>query len=142
MFNNLLNQALTIIPKQTFTYYKFKTVTVNTQGIKQIEYESPVELQGSVQAISQDMYEKLGLDWSKKYISVHASIDMRNTDNDQSVPDKIVWNNKEYLITKATSWYTQDGWNKIVAVEQTEDEEPEPEPEPEQEEEQEQDVNS
>lgn len=140
MFGNLLNQALSVIPKQTFIYYKFKSVTVNEQGIKQNEYEQPVTMQGSVQAISQDMYEKLGLDWSKKYISVHASIDMRNTDNDQPAPDKIVWNNKEYLITKATSWYMQDGWNKIVAVEQTEDEEPEPEPE--QEEEQEQDVNS
>ena len=103
MFGNLLNQALSVIPKQTFIYYKFKAVTINAMGVKQNEYEQPVTMQGSVQAISQDMYEKLGLDWSKKYISVHASIDMRNTDNDQSVPDKIVWNNKEYLITKATS---------------------------------------
>lgn len=141
MFNNLLNQALKVIPNQTFTYYKFKKVEVNDIGIKTNSYEQPVTMQGSVQAVSQDMYEKLGLDWSKKYISVHASIDIRNMDNEQPVPDKIEWNGKVYLVTKQTNWYTQDGWNKVIAVEQTEDDEPEPEPEQEQEE-QEQDVNS
>lgn len=143
MFGNLLNKALSIIPKQTFIYYKFKSVTVDDIGQKQIEYEQPVTLQGSVQAVSQDMYEKLGLDWSKKYISVHASQDIRNTDNEQPAADKIVWNNKEYLVTKQSNWYTQDGWNKVIAVEQTEEEEPTLEPEEtEEQEEQEQDVNS
>ena len=146
MFGNLLNQALKIIPKQTFIYYKFKKVEINNIGNKVNSYEQPITMQGSVQAISQDMYEKLGLDWSKKYISVHASIDVRNADNDQPAPDKIVWNNKEYLVTKQTNWYTQDGWNKVIAVEQSDEEQdPTPEPEPEeseQQEEQEQDVNS
>lgn len=144
MFNNLLNQALKVIPNQTFTYYKFKSVEANDIGLRQIVYESPVELQGSVQAVPQDMYEKLGLDWSKKYISIHCSTDIRNTDNEQVVPDKVVWNRKNYLVTKQTNWYTQDGWNKVIAVEQTdEEEEPTPEPEEtEEQEEQEQDVNS
>ena len=138
MFNNLLNQALNIIPKQTFTYYKFKSVEANDIGLRQIVYESPVELQGSVQAVPQDMYEKLGLDWSKKYISIHCSTDIRNTDNEQVAPDKVVWNGKNYLVTKQTNWYTQDGWNKVIAVEDEKPEEPEPTPQ----EEQEQDVNS
>lgn len=125
MFGNLLNKALSIIPKQTFIYYKFKAIIVNDIGVRQPEYEGPVTLQGSVQAISQDMYEKLGLDWSKKYISIHCSTDIRNTDNEQVAPDKIVWANKEYLVTKQTSWYKQDGWNNIIAVEQTEEEEEE-----------------
>lgn len=123
MFGNLLAQALSVIPSQSFTYYKFKAVTVNEIGNKQIQYESPIELQGSVQAISQDMYDKLGLDWSKKYISIHSSTDIRNTDNEQPVPDKIVWQQKEYLVTKVTNWYGQDGWTRIIAVEQTVDEE-------------------
>lgn len=123
MFNNLLNQALSIIPKQNFTYIKYKGVTVNELGIKQDTYETPVDFEGSVQAISQDMYEKLGLDWSKKYIQIYSSLDIRNTDNDQVSPDKIIWNGKEYIVTKVTNWYQQDGWTNIIAVEQTEEEE-------------------
>ena len=121
MFDNLLNQALSIIPKQKFSYIKYKGVTVNELGIKEDTYEDAIDFEGSVQAISQDMYEKLGLDWSKKYIQIYSSLDIRNTDNDQVSPDKIVWNGKNYLVTKATNWYQQDGWTNIIAVEQTED---------------------
>lgn len=121
MFNNLLNQALSIIPKQSFTYIKYQGQTINELGIKQDVYDTAIEVQGSVQAISQDMYEKLGLDWSKKYIQIYSSLDIRNTDNDQVSPDKIVWNGKNYLVTKATNWYQQDGWTNIIAVEQTEE---------------------
>ena len=118
MFGNLLNKALSIIPQQTFVYYKWKSNTVSSIGIKKDEYETPITLYGSVQAIEQTMYDKLGLDWSKKYIHIYASANIRNTDNEQISPDKIVWDNKEYLVTKCTNWYKQDGWVNIIAVEQ------------------------
>lgn len=127
MFNNLLNQALTLIPKQTFTYCKFKSQTVNDYGTKQDVYETGIEFQGSVQAIEQAMYEKLGLQWSKKYIQIYSSLDIRNTDNQQVSPDKIIWNGKEYIVIKVTNWYVQDGWTNIIAVENTKDQEEEPE---------------
>lgn len=123
MFNNLLNQALTLIPKQTFTYCKFAGTTVNDEGIKQDTYETGIEFQGSVQAIEQAMYEKLGLQWSKKYIQIYSSLDIRNTDNQQVSPDKIIWHGKEYIVTKVTNWYLQDGWTNIIAVENTEEQE-------------------
>lgn len=127
MFNNLLNQALSIIPKQKFTFCKFKSQTVNDYGIKQDVYETGIEFEGSVQAVEQAMYEKLGLEWSKKYIQVYSSLDIRNMDNDQVSPDKIIWNGKEYIVIKVTNWYLQDGWTNIIAVENTEDQEEEPE---------------
>ena len=127
MFNNLLNQALTLIPKQTFTYCKFAGMTVNDEGLKQDTYEPGIEFQGSVQAIEQAMYEKLGLQWSKKYIQIYSSLDIRNMDNDQVSPDKIIWNGKDYIVIKVTNWYLQDGWTNIIAVENTEQQEEEPE---------------
>lgn len=123
MFNNLLNQALTLIPKQTFTYCKFAGTTANDEGIKQDTYETGIEFQGSVQAIEQAMYEKLDLQWSKKYIQIYSSLDIRNTDNQQVSPDKIIWHGKEYIVTKVTNWYLQDGWTNIIAVENTEEQE-------------------
>lgn len=123
MSNNLLNQALTLIPKQTFTYCKFAGTTINDEGIKQDTYEPGIEFQGSVQAIEQAMYEKLGLQWSKKYIQIYSSLDIRNTDNQQVSPDKVIWHGKEYIVTKVTNWYLQDGWTNIIAVENTEEQE-------------------
>ena len=129
MFGNLLNIASQIIPQQTFVYYKYKDAQANDIGVVEKTYDDGVILEGSVQAISQDMYEKLGLDFSKKYISIHTSADIRNVDNSQPCPDKVVWSGKEYLITKVTNWYQQDGWNRVIAVEQLVEDEPEPEPE-------------
>lgn len=123
MFNNLLNQALTLIPKQKFTFCKYQGQTVNELGIKQEEYAAGIEFEGSVQAIEQAMYEKLGLQWSKKYIQIYSSLDIRNTDNTQISPDKVIWNGKEYIVTKVTNWYLQDGWTNIIAVENTEEQE-------------------
>lgn len=133
MFGNLLNIASSIIPQQVFTYYKFNKAEVNDIGNVVDTYDDGVILEGSVQAISQDMYEKLGLDFSKKYISIHTSADIRNVDNSQKSSDKVVWNGKEYLITKVTNWFQQDGWNRVIAVEQTEEDEPQPDEEEEEE---------
>jgi len=133
MFGNLLNIASSIIPQQVFTYYKFNKAEVNDIGNVVDTYDDGVILEGSVQAISQDMYEKLGLDFSKKYISIHTSADIRNVDNSQKSPDKVLWNGKEYLITKVTNWFQQDGWNRVIAVEQTEEDEPQPDEEEEEE---------
>lgn len=123
MFGNLLNKALSIIPKQKFTFCKYQGQTVNEIGIKQDVYDTGIECEGSVQAVEQAMYEKLGLQWSKKYIQIYSSLDIRNTDADQVSPDKVIWNGKEYIVTKVTNWYLQDGWTNIIAVENKEEQE-------------------
>lgn len=123
MFNNLLNQALSIIPKQSFTYYKYKSNTINEIGIKVDVYEEGIVFEGSVQAVDSKMYQQLGLDWSKKYIQIFSSLNIKNVEKEQETPDKIVWNNKNYLVVNCSDWYIQDGWTNIIAVEQREEEE-------------------
>ena len=121
MFGNLLNQALSIIPKQKFTYCKYKSNTINDIGIKVTTYETGVEYEGSVQAIDSKMYQELGLDFSKKYIQIFSSLNIKNVSLEQETPDKIVWNGKNYLVVNCSNWYVQDGWTNIVAVEQNEE---------------------
>ena len=117
MFNNLLNQAFTVIPQQKFTYLKFKAQTINDLGIKQNEYYAGVEYNGSVQAVDSKMYQALGLDFSKKYIQIFSSLNIQNVNNNQETPDKVVWDSKEYFIVNCSDWYKQDGWTNILAVE-------------------------
>lgn len=123
MFENLLNQALTIIPKQKFTFCKYKSNTINDIGIKVDVYETGIDFEGSVQAIDSKMYQELGLDFSKKYIQIYSSLNIQNVTQNQETPDRIVWNNKNYLVTNCSDWYVQDGWTNIIAVEEIEEKE-------------------
>lgn len=123
MFGNLLNQALSIIPKQKFTYCKYKSNTINDIGLKVDVYETGIEYEGSVQAVDSKMYQALGLDFSKKYIQIFSSLNILNVNQQQESPDKIIWNEKEYLVVNCSDWYKQDGWTNILAVENTEEEE-------------------
>ena len=129
MFGNLLNQALTIIPKQNFTFCKYKENNVNEIGNKVDEWEEGIVCEGSVQAIDSKMYQQFGLDYSKKYIQIFSSLNIQNVSQNQETPDKIIWNNKNYLVVNCSDWYVQDGWTNIIAVEQREEEEEETEEE-------------
>lgn len=122
MFGNLLNQALTIIPKQNFTFCKYKSNTINDIGIKVDVYETGVNYSGSVQAVDSKMYQQYGFDFSKKYIQIYSSLNIKNVTQNQETPDKIVWNNKDYLVVNCSDWYVQDGWTNIIAVEQRDEE--------------------
>lgn len=123
MFGNLLNQALTLIPKQKFIYRKFNSSQINDYGIKVDTYDNDIEFEGSVQAVDSKMYQQLGLDFSKKYINIYSSLNIKNVNREQETPDKIIWNNKEYLVVNCSDWYKQDGWTNILAVENTEEQE-------------------
>ena len=57
MFNNLLNTALSIIPKQKFLYKKYISTRINDIGIKEDLYDVPIEVEGSVQAVQKSMYQ-------------------------------------------------------------------------------------
>lgn len=121
MFGNLLNQALTLIPKQNFIYRKFNSSQINDYGIKVDVYDTDIAFEGSVQAVDSKMYQQLGLDFSKKYINIYSSLNIKNVNREQETPDKIIWNNKEYLVVNCSDWYIQDGWTNILAVENTEE---------------------
>ena len=123
MFGNLLNQALTLIPKQKFIYRKFNSSQINDYGNKVDAYDNGIEFEGSVQAVDSKMYQQLGLDFSKKYINIYSSLNIKNVNREQETPDKIIWNDKEYLVVNCSDWYKQDGWTNILAVENTEEEE-------------------
>ena len=123
MFGNLLNQAFRVIPQQKFTYIKFKGYVINNIGSKENEYYEGVEYNGSVQAIDSKMYQALGLDFSKKYIQIFSSLNIQNVNNNQETPDKVLWNDKEYLVVNCSDWYKQDGWTNILAVENNLEEE-------------------
>lgn len=119
MFNNLLNRAFTLIPQQEFTFCKFISKEVNEQGLFVNTYAEPKKCKGSIQAVDQSLYEKLGLDFEKAYRLVYASIFMEGV-NTQNTPDKLIFEGKTWKVVRETPWYSVDGWCGIMVVEDKE----------------------
>lgn len=122
MFGNLLNRAFQLIPQQEFQFAKWLSKTVNTQGIMVNTYAAPVPCRGSIQAVDQSLYEKLGLDFEKQYRLVYASIFMKGVDvaTGQNTPDRLIFEGKNWKVIRNTPWYSADGWSGVLVVEDTE----------------------
>lgn len=116
MFNNLLNTALRVIPKQTVKYYQFLSRTTNDIGRDVSNYADSVDLLGSLQAVSWDRLQFLGLDSEEEYVIFYTSNDLLNIERDTS-GDQLAYQGKRYqVIGKPNDWIRQDGWNGVLCV--------------------------
>lgn len=114
--SNLLNQALSVIQKQSFGYLKFLTRSTNDIGVDVPTYESEKTLTGSVQAVPRNLYQHLGLDWKKNYIMIYSSDDITGIQRDTS-GDKVLFAGKTFLVESENDWKPIDGWSGVLCVE-------------------------
>ena len=116
MFNNLLNTALRVIPKQSIDYYRFLSRTTNEVGRDVSIYADPLKVIGSLQAVSWDRLQFLGLDSEKEYVAFYTASDLLNIERDTS-GDQLAYQGKRYqIIGKPNDWVRQDGWNGVLCV--------------------------
>ena len=114
-FNNLLNAALRIIPKQRIVWRKFAGFDIDEQGLKINRYAEGVELTGSVQAVDRNIYDQLGLDQEKEYLAVYAPADIKGVAG-QDAPDIVEFGGGVYKVVRNYPWYFYDGWSGVVVV--------------------------
>lgn len=114
--SNLLNQALTVIPKQSFGYLKFLSKTTNDIGIDVPTYAPEVTLFGSVQAVPRTLFQSLGLDWKKNYIMIYSSDELTGIERDSS-GDRVVFGGKTYQALYENDWRQIYGWAGVLCVE-------------------------
>lgn len=114
-FNNLLNAALRIIPKQRIIWRKFTGFDIDEQGLKINRYAEGVELTGSVQAVDRNIYDQLGLDQEKEYLAVYAPADIKGVAG-QDAPDIVEFGGVVYKVVRNYPWYFYDGWSGVVVV--------------------------
>jgi len=113
---NLLNQAFALIGQNAFDYYKYTGRTVNTIGLYESAFDLPVTLSGSIQAVSRSVYQNLGLDFQKQYITIFVSSNVIDMARGRS-GDEIAWNGRRYQLANEMNWYEVDGWTSFMAVE-------------------------
>lgn len=110
---NLLNMALTVIQRQTITYYQYNGRSLNLVGQDVATYASPVDIAGSFQPVPRNLYMQYGLDFQKDYYTFYSSNNLLDITRDVS-GDQIVFNNKRFQVESGNDWFQLDGWKGVL----------------------------
>ena len=113
--SNILNQALRVINKQSFSYYAFISRTSNSIGNWVSTFAAPITLTGSVQPVTRALYAQYGLQLNKNYVMCYTPNDIIDVDRDRS-SDQILFNGQAYQVLADTLWYNIDGWVGAICV--------------------------
>lgn len=141
---NLLRKAGRIVPREPLQYRTFNGNVTNDIGNIVSTYSEWHEVMGHVQpgltfsfnarGVSDigEIAKRIGIDQSKKVITVFVyDLDLKNV-HDHDTPDQIKYKNCIYNIWSISDWFDYDGWQSLICIEDTRERvvEPEPEPEP------------
>lgn len=129
--SDLLSIALTVINPQEVIYRQFLGRQPNSARILVDTWGVPFALMGSVQRVKRDKYTELGLEFSKRYVTLYASLDIMDLHRENN-GDQFVWAGRKYQVTSDGNWFAMDGWASCIAVDlgAADFTLPEPEPEP------------
>lgn len=101
---------------QQFEYYQFQGSTLDDLGRDIPQYSDPINLTGSIQAVPNKMYEQLGLDLEKNYITVFCPQLIQSLAQNTQ-PDRIIWNNRTFEAIETKDWTNLNGYTKALFVE-------------------------
>lgn len=101
---------------QQFEFYQFQGSTLDDLGRDIPQYSDPMNLKGSIQAVPNKMYEQLGLDLDKNYITVFCPQLIQSLAQN-SQPDRIIWNNRTFEAIETKDWTNLNGYTKALFIE-------------------------
>lgn len=117
---NLLPIAMTATAvlgcNKIFQYYRYQETIVDDMGRDVPQYADPKPITGSVQAVSNKMYEQLGLDLNKNYKIIYSP-ELIQSIAEKIQPDRIVYDNRTFEVVENKNWYETNGYTKILIVE-------------------------
>lgn len=113
--SNLLAMASRLIGFQTIQHSRFKRCVLGNDGVWTPEYFQAVECQASVQPTPRNMYEQLGLDLQKYYVTIYSLASLRLYDLERGrFCDIVDFNGDRFNVESNTPWENQDGWRASV----------------------------
>lgn len=127
LLTNIHSLASRIIPGDSFKFRKFVKNTTNDFGISVQEFEEPRNAKGHIQPgvvssfggsnIELKDYKELGLDWSRRYITVWLTDRGLEPCADQNGADQIIYDGKVFTILQVENWDNFNGWQRCYCVE-------------------------
>jgi len=118
MLNNLLNQALSIIPSQSGLLHKFDSRTQNARNQYVTNRASAVPIDGSFQSLSREVIVQMGLDLKNVYFMLFTSFDVTGIKRGDS-GDVVEYAGLYFQVLKEEGWKSVDGWDGLVLVQVT-----------------------
>lgn len=101
---------------KTFQYYRYQETIVDDMGRDVPKYAEPKPVTGSVQAVSNKLYEQLGLNLDKNYKIIYSP-ELIQSIAEKIQPDRIVYNNRTFEVVEDKDWYETNGYTRILVVE-------------------------
>jgi len=87
----------------------------NSIGLQVPTFAAPVTIYGSFQPIPRSMFELLGLEFNKDYVTFYVTNLVQDVARNKA-PDEFVFNGNRYRVMTASDWNLVDGWNNPIAV--------------------------
>lgn len=101
---------------KNFLFYKWIESTVDLMGRDVPKFAPPILATGSIQAVSNKMYEQLGLDLNKNYKIVFSPTLIQSI-AEEIQPDRILYDGRTYEVVENKDWYETNGYTKVLMVE-------------------------
>lgn len=112
--SNLLAQALTLIAAQTVGYMRWVGNAPTFDGGAVPAYAPSVPKRGSFQAVQQEFYSRLGLDFEKEYAMWYdPKGETRSIDRDRGA-DLLSYGGFIWEAVRDTDWKNQDQWKGVL----------------------------
>lgn len=115
MIGNLLALAQSVIGVQPVTWRKFLSRNENAAGYEVAVYDDAKPIEATVQPVPRKMYDTLGLDYNREYVTLYTPAGVVCVSRDGS-GDKVIHDGKTYVCESGTDWKAQAGWVSIVAI--------------------------
>jgi hypothetical protein len=115
---NLLTTALRLIPPVQIEYQVYNGSQLNSFGIEVNSYsDSVIVKKAHIQPLKAEMYADYGLQPSQNVKVCYIPANVIGTLN-KSSNDIIIYNNKRFNIVNTHEWFTYNGWNKLIIIEE------------------------
>ena len=113
---NVLDAALSVLPKQQITYNKFSGDSINDLGICVPSYEDAMTITCSLQPAGTDVYYKYGIASNEDVFVCWLKIDALTVSQMQSNDLITDASGNVYNIFRCDDWssYPNQDWNKIL----------------------------
>lgn len=125
---NLLKVAMNMIPHTSIYYRRYEGASVNKYGVTVQTYTEPKTVNASVQPgivssfggknVELKDYKELGLDWSRRHITVWMPDVGLETNTDKDGSDVIEYLGRTFIVLHVENWLEYDGWIRVYCVEQ------------------------
>lgn len=113
---NLLEDALDVVGRQAFQYFPYASRTKNAAGLLVTTRGAGQTVEGSLQPVPRILFEKLGLDMQKNYVTIFLSKNVIDIARDVA-GDQFTYSGRRFQALSRTDWFYQDGWDSILCVE-------------------------